>query len=326
MISDFVKEEQRAKSMAIMGGSIAVSFALAMVLGPTIGGHFGVDTLFWIVTILVFVSIVILIKFVPQVPQIEHTYHGKTNFSDVLKNPNLNRMNITNFLQKALMTFTFMIIPIILTIHFNWQTSELWKVYIPAMIFGVGAMGPAAIFAEKRGKFKEILSVGILFFLVSYLLMGQSQGSETLFLISIILFFIGFNMHEPIMQSLTTRFVKVHQKGTALGIFNSFGYFGTFVGGLIGGMAFDDISDISNISIYITIISILWLILIITMANPHHKKLLYLDIDRCNKDRFESLENVDEWYLNNTENILVVKYDKDLIDEAKIKAMVEYNE
>ena len=31
-------------------------------------------------------------------------------------------------------------------------------------------------------------------------------------------------MHEPIMQSLTTRYAKVHEKGKVLGLFNSFGY------------------------------------------------------------------------------------------------------
>lgn len=46
MISDMVKEEVRAKAMAIMGGSIAISFALSMVLGPLIGGYWGVDKLF----------------------------------------------------------------------------------------------------------------------------------------------------------------------------------------------------------------------------------------------------------------------------------------
>ena len=59
-------------------------------------------------------------------------------------------MNITNFLQKGLMTFAFMIIPITLMKHFNWEMSELWKVYLPAMILGIFAMAPAAIIAEKK--------------------------------------------------------------------------------------------------------------------------------------------------------------------------------
>ena len=38
MIADLVKEEQRAHAMAIMGGTIAMSFAAAMIIAPIIGG------------------------------------------------------------------------------------------------------------------------------------------------------------------------------------------------------------------------------------------------------------------------------------------------
>jgi predicted MFS family arabinose efflux permease len=46
MISDIVREEQRPKAMALMGGSIAASFALAMVVGPTLGAYAGINSLF----------------------------------------------------------------------------------------------------------------------------------------------------------------------------------------------------------------------------------------------------------------------------------------
>ena len=39
------------------------------------------------------------------------------------------------------------------------------------------------------------------------------------------------------MQSLASKFAKVHQRGLVLGIFTSAGYVGTFLGGLIGGAA-----------------------------------------------------------------------------------------
>jgi predicted MFS family arabinose efflux permease len=148
-------------------------------------------------------------------------------------------MNITNFLQKGLMTFAFMIIPIVLTKTYGWELKELWKVYIPAMIFGFIAMAPAAIIAEKKGKFREILIIGIVFFAVSYLIIGFSS-SATVFVIGVVIFFIGFNMHEPIMQSLASKFAKVHQRGLVLGIFNSAGYLGTFLGGVLGGMFYNE--------------------------------------------------------------------------------------
>ncbi|MGP2656638.1 MFS transporter [Malaciobacter sp. WC5094] len=323
MISDLVKEEQRPKAMATMGMFIGISFAVSMLAGPTLGSALGVESLFYITMVLALGSIFVLLKMVPNPPHITHTYNGKTKLSSVLLNANLVKMNITNFLQKGLMTFAFMIIPMVLLRSYEWQMSDLWQVYLPAMIFGFLAMAPAAIIAEKKGKFKEILVIGIALFGISYLVIGLS-GSTFVFIIGVVLFFVGFNMHEPIMQSLATKFAKVHQRGLVLGIFNSFGYLGTFLGGLLGGMFFENAS-LSAIVIAIAIICALWAILIITMPNPTKKKFVYLPIDEYNLDKKENLEHegIDEWYLNNTEKIIAIKYNDEKIDEESIKALLK---
>ena len=325
MISDIVREEERPKAMALMGGSIAASFALAMLVGPLIGAYAGIDILFWITAVLALASIVILIKKVPNPPIVTHTYHNHSKIS-FLANPNLIKMNITNFLQKGMMTFAFMIIPIILTRNYDWAMTDLWKVYLPAMIAGVIAMGPAAVLAEKKGKFKQILLIGIVFFALSYYLIGNAT-SDTLFLIGVVVFFIGFNMHEPIMQSLTTKYIKVHEKGKVLGVFNSFGYLGTFIGGFVGGIfliegidgSFTD--SLHDISMFIVVISIIWMILIATLPNPLKKKIAYLDLSDKDEKKFNSLDSLngcDEWYINNTENIIIIKYDAELLSEETL--------
>ena len=324
MISDVVKEEQRPKAMAMMGGSIAASFAISMIAGPTIGGYAGVESLFWITGVLALSSIIILIKAVPNPPKISHTYETKSKFSLILSDSNLIKMNITNFLQKGLMTFAFMIIPMVLIDNFGWDLKELYKAYAPAMVFGVIAMAPAAIIAEKKGKFKEILMVGIFFFALSYLIIGTSS-SDTVFVIGVIIFFIGFNMHEPIMQSLTTRFAKVHQRGTVLGVFNAFGYFGTFLGGILGGVFFENVS-LSTIVITISIVCIFWIILILTMPNPMKKKTIYLSLDNLNREKTKDLHNikaVDEWYINENENLLIIKFNKDQVTQNEIQDILK---
>ncbi|MEA3554873.1 MAG: MFS transporter [Campylobacterota bacterium] len=329
MISDVVREEQRPKAMAIMGGSIAASFALAMIAGPTIGAFFGIQSLFWITALLALVSIYIIVQKVPNPPVVTHTYHNTSKVS-FLANPQLMKMNLTNFLQKGMMTFAFMIMPIILTKTYGWELTDLWKVYLPAMIAGVLAMGPAAVLAEKRGMFKQVLLIGIVFFALSYFLIGNAS-SENLFLAGIIIFFIGFNMHEPIMQSLTTRYTKVHEKGKVLGVFNSFGYLGTFIGGFVGGMYLQEVDgsfmqSLYDISLFIVVVSIAWLGLIATLPNPLKKKIAYIDLKETNSGHLNKLDNLngcDEWYINNTENIVIVKYDDDITSEENIKQLIQ---
>lgn len=324
MISDLVKEEQRPKAMAMMGGSIAMAFALSMILGPTLGAWIGVEFLFILVSIIAIGSIYVLLKMVPNPPKIKHDYDNKKNDNSVLFNPNLIKMNITNFLQKGLMTFAFMIIPMVLIKNYEWVMADLWQVYLPSTIFGILAMAPAAIMAEKKGKFKEILIIGILFFALSYLIIGNAGGS-TMFVIGVVLFFIGFNMHEPIMQSLATKYAKVHQRGFVLGIFNSFGYFGTFLGGLLGGIFFEQVS-LNEIVMVIAIVCGLWAILIFTLPNPLKKKTIYLNTDEYSDNYSTALNNLlgmDEWYINETEKLLIIKYDSDLLNEDKIKSQLK---
>ncbi|MDK2064188.1 MFS transporter [Aliarcobacter butzleri] len=324
MISDLVKEHERSKAMALMGSFIGLAFAIAMLAGPLIGGFIGVPVLFYITMFLALISIYILIKKVPNPPIITHTYNDKLRLSDVLGNTNINRMNITNFLQKALMTFAFLVIPIILTKTYGWEKKELWYVYLPAMIFGLLSMAPAAIIAEKKGKFKEILALGILFFIISYLVIGFSSSS-VVFVIGVVIFFIGFNMHEPIMQSLASKFAKVHQRGSVLGVFNSFGYLGTFVGGLLGGIMLDNL-NLSTFSIIITVICVLWGILILTMPNPSKTKSVYLNLDEYkleNSGKLNQNDAIDEWYINNTENIIAIKYNDEKISEEEIRALLK---
>lgn len=322
-IADLVKEEERSKAMAIMGGMIGASFALAMLFGPTIGGSIGTQALFWITALIAVVSIVILVKKVPNPPIIKHSYHHKARLADVAFNMNLIRMNITNFLQKGLMTFAFMIIPMTLINQYSWQMNELWKVYLPAMIFGILAMGPAAVLAEKKGKYREVLILGILFFAISYFIMG-GNSSDVVFIVGVTLFFIGFNMHEPIMQSLASKFSKVHQRGLMLGIFNSFGYLGTFLGGLLGGIYFDKI-PMSDISTIIVIVCVAWIVLIALMPNPSRMKLLYVSTEEFSQDKLnklESMHEIDEWYVNDTEKLGIIKYNQDLISEEIIKEKI----
>lgn len=323
MISDLVKEHERPKAMAVMGMFIGIAFAVAMLAGPLIGGYIGVEYLFYLTMVLALLSIVILATKVPNAPQITHTYNKKLKISDVLGNANINRMNITNFLQKGLMTFAFLVIPIILTKTYGWDLKELWYVYVPAMIFGILSMAPAAIIAEKKGKFREILALGILFFIISYLVIGFST-SATIFSVGVVIFFIGFNMHEPIMQSLTSKFAKVHQRGYVLGVFNSFGYLGTFFGGILGGIYFDKI-DLPTLAIVIAVVCVLWAVLILTMPNPSKTKTIYLSLEefKVNEAGLSNNNLIDEWYINNTENIIAVKFNEQNISEEEIKNILK---
>ena len=135
MIADLVKEEQRAHAMAIMGGTIAMSFAAAMIIAPVVGGNWGIDKLFWLTAILSVMAIGVLFTSVPKPPHIVHSYsEEESKFFEVFKDKALTRMYITFLFHSSIMTMAFFIIPVVMTQSideggFGWEKAELWKVY-----------------------------------------------------------------------------------------------------------------------------------------------------------------------------------------------------
>ena len=326
MVSDLVEEESRGKAMAIMGGFIAISFALAMGLGPVIASNFGISSIFFITAVLAILSIILLFTKVPTPPKIRHIYHNTSKLSDILKDNNLLNMIVINTLQKGLMTMAFVLIPILLTkpeYGFNWEKSELWMVYLPAMIAGLVAMGPAAVFGEKKNIPKQIFLLSIVLFLASFLIMGFTTSSSV-FIVGVIFFFVGFNMMEPLVQSMISKFAKVHQKGAALGISNSWAYFATFLGGTFAGL-YLDISDRETLAASISVVIVLWLIWTsLKLQNPTKHSHLYINHDDVDLDKLTALENehIAEWYINETENLVVIKYVSDAIKEEELQEKI----
>ena len=326
MIADVVEEKTRGHAMAIMGGFIAMSFAVAMAVGPVIGAHYGVSTLFFITAGLSVAAMILLFTKVPTPPKIIHIYHNKAKISEILKDRNLLNMVIINAMQKGLMTFAFVIIPIILVgdkYGFGWDKSELWKVYAPAMVAGLIAMGPAAVFGEKHNKPKQIFLLSIVLFATSFLTMGLTNSS-TVFIVGVVMFFIAFNMMEPLVQSMISKFAKVHQKGAALGVANSAAYFSTFIGGSLAGLLIGT-SDRATIGISIGIIAVLWLLWTLTLQNPIKYSHLVIPMTEVDMDRLKELEHehIAEWFINDTEKVVIIKYNAKMLDEDELKGKIQ---
>lgn len=323
-ISDVVSEEKRPKAMAMMGGTISMSFVLAMMLAPLIAGEYGTDKLFLIAAFFAFLSMILLFTVVPESPKIEHAFEEmESKWHEVLKDPNLVRMNISNFLQKGFMALTFLILPIALSKDFGWEKAELYQVYVPATLVGMFAIPIAVIFAQKKGKYRGVLGGGIAFFALAYLLYASSDS--TLFLIGVFCFFIGFSLHEPILQALASKYAKAHQRGAALGVFNSFGFLGTFIGGVFGGFLLQYFGQ-SVLSGVVILIALVWIAFVLKMPNPANQKNLYIPFDTLLPEWKEAILKCDgilEYYVNKTEGTLIVKYDHTLVSAEAISGHVK---
>ncbi len=324
MISDHVKEDERAHAMAVMGMVIAFAFTGAMIFGPIIGGIAGVPSLFYLTAGMAFFSIILLYTIVPNPPKIKHSFsEEEAKVSSVFKDADLKRMYITFLFHSSTMAIAFFLIPMVLKHNFHLPINEFWKVYLPAVILGIVAMGPAAVFGEKYNKGKEVFLISIAIIALAFILMGFST-KLWLFGVGVSLFFIGFNMFEPLLQSFVSKFAKAHQKGAALGVANTFAYIGMGVGATLAGKIFE-YANISGVAIAVLVVSIFWAIWIAGMRNPGLRGTIYLDkefYDFSKLDELKAKDGVVDIYINETEGVMVVKYDKEIIDEDTIRGFM----
>jgi len=350
-ITDLVREEQRTSAMAIMGGGIFASFTLAMLLGPLIGGYFGAEWLFWITAFLTFISMILLALKVPNTPKIIYSFslqeHSLEDNKDniktakeiakasliktILNDKNLMLMNISSFLEKTFMTLIFVVIPLALIENLipnaNIQEQDLWKIYTPAAICAILALAPASILAEKYGKAKLVMVYGILLFLLAYLFIGigGEYGKFWVFVVGVFLFFLGFASLEPIMQSLTSKYAKAHIRGGALGIFTTWAYAGSFIGGMLGGIMYHWLG-ILELGLIVAGICLLWLASLVWLNNPTMQKNLYLslnDYEVKNISKISRKEGIIECYINKSEEIIVLKYDSNILSQEVANAIAD---
>ncbi len=324
MIADHVREDQRAHAMAVMGMTIAMSFAAAMIIGPIVGGFYSVSALFWLTAVLAVAALAILFTAVPEPPSIVHSYsEEEAKIKHVFRDKDLVRMYITFLFHSSTMAIAFFIIPVVMKQHFGLGAEAYWKVYLPAVFFGIIAMGPAAVFGEKYNKGKEVFLASIAFVAAAFALMGWAT-SLFWFGVGATFFFIGFNMFEPLLQSFVSKFAKVHQKGAALGVANTFAYVGIFLGGAIGGYAYEHFGR-GGVAILVLTVTFVWTLWIIGMRSPGVRDNLFLPFEHYDKDKMDALKRLNgitDFYLNETEAIIVVKFDNDLLDEDTIRGVL----
>ena len=311
MISDLVSEDKRSKAMAMMGGMIGIAFAISMILSPLLSREFGLSSLFYLSIIVTIFCIFLLFSAVPKEPKIHH-HDPKIPLTKLLKQKDLAIMNLTNLMQKMLMSCAFVAIPIVLVKSLEYSGDNLWIVYLISMIFGFLAMGMAGFLGDGKGHSKKLLLIGVVLFIISFIGFGVANSAVS-FIIFVVIFFIGFNIHEPILQSCASKFAKSNQRGSALGIFNSFGYLGSFLGGAVGGYLLHSY-NITALAAVLAVLLAIWLLILFQLSDPRIFQIIRLK--NADISILDSVNGIVDRYKQNGYSI--VKFNSDIISRDEV--------
>lgn len=271
--ADLTRDQHRTKAMAIIGMTIGLSFAVAMVVGPVLNGWIGVPGIFWLTAVLAGLGIVLLYTTVPT--PLESHLHKEAEavpalFRRVLANSQLLRLDFGIFAQHAILTASFLAVPILL-VHAGLKHGAEWYFYLPLLALSVLVMVPCIIVAEKGGHMKAFFLGGVAAIGLSQLILLLAGGHMLLISAGVLVFFSAFNFLEASLPSLISRLAPAESRGTAMGIYSSSQFLGMFAGGVIAG-ALQSVWGLGGVFGFGIALALLWLGVSIPLGVPQRSE------------------------------------------------------
>lgn len=328
LLSDLTREQHRTKAMAMIGISIGISFAVAMVVGPLVTRGFGLSGLFWFTAAMALVGMVIIAITVPKPAQQVVTRESgvaKTALAATLRNPDLLRLDLGIFVLHALLMASFVALPLALVEQGGLPKEEHWWVYLIALFVGFFAMLPFIIYSEKKRQMKRVFvgAVGVL--MGTELFLWLFADSLTLLIIGTLAFFTAFNFLEASLPSLISKVSPAGAKGTAMGVYSTSQFLGAALGGMLGGWLFT-VGGASLVFAGCAALAALWLIFAANMQEPPYVTSVRLSVSPAAMQDTQWLialsaqAGVVDTILVAEEAAVYVKFDTQIIDRASVES------
>lgn len=237
LLSDLTREEHQTRAMAIIGATVGLSFALAMVAGPLIVDSTGLGGLFVFTSVMAIASLLLIFWYVPTPVALVKPVERRLlpQVWRVLRHQGLFRLDLGVFLLHLVMVAVFVVVPPSLEIYEHMPASEHWQIYLPVILASLVIMAPLMMFAERRGRTRGMLLLAAAGLALSLLALAWLHKSIWGVVFGLLLYFTAFNLLEALMPSMVSRMSPAGSRGTAMGVYSSGQFFGAFAGGLLGG-------------------------------------------------------------------------------------------
>ncbi|MEY4978137.1 MAG: hypothetical protein RLZZ352_407 [Pseudomonadota bacterium] len=242
-LADVTRDGVRTKAMAMVGASIALMFALSLVLAPLLAAHIGLSGIFLLTCGLALTGIVVVVWVAPPEPERQPAPSNARNsgMAEVLRHAGLLRLNLGVFVLHAVQLAMWMAVPALL-VQAGLTKADHWQVYLPAVVASLLVMGGVLFPLERRGKLRSVFlaAIGLLALVqlgLWWVAAHSGSSAPGVWALGLLmwLFFIGFNTLEASQPSLVSRLAPAHARGAALGVYNTLQSVGFFVGGAVGG-------------------------------------------------------------------------------------------
>ena len=264
VLADGVRFEYRARAMAMVGGSIGLAFGGSLVLGPLLYAYGGLQALFYLAALTGTLAL-LLVCFVlsgPSSGPVDAPEMGRTGDAGVGYRPQLLMLNLSIFMNHYLLMSSFLVIPIMLD-QFGIAIDDHSMYYLWILLGSFVLMLPWVI--RWRGSVDLLVKIlpAIAVMVMGFLVLAWSP-TLTLFVMALLVFFVGFNYLEATLPALVSKVAPSARRGMAMGVYSSSQFLGIFAGGSVGGLLIA-LTDIATLLVVNAGLLVLWAIALMTL-------------------------------------------------------------
>ena len=235
-LADLTRPKIRTKAMAFVGLSIGIAFILALVISPITYSFVGLNGLFFIVSLLGIFAVLVVLGIKETKNSVSTKIVESYNFRNF--SFQLIILFFSIFILMTIQAALFIVIPLYF-LDFGYQIQDHWKIYLPVLCFAfLGIIWPIKKIT-RDGKQRLFFIFSIFLLMLSVWSFGQFSENQGIFLLSLVFYFLGFNLLEAILPSWVSILSALESRGFSLAIYNTFQAIGIFFGGTIGGLLFE---------------------------------------------------------------------------------------
>jgi len=231
-LADLTRPNVRTQAYTITGIAIGASFMVGLLAGPFLAAQIGIGGLFYLLASLGALSIILTALWFPAANRDRN--EAPVKLKPLLFHVHLRAIFIATFVLSFALNLFFFTYPLSWT-GIGLEKSDLWKVYsiifLPSILF----VFPYMRRAEKEGRFRSPILIGWLTATVGYGIYLFGAQYDLLLYLSGAAFMFGYSIYQPILPAFLTRRVPASGRGIASGVYNSFGFIGSSLGGILGG-------------------------------------------------------------------------------------------
>jgi MFS family permease len=234
LVADLTRPTVRTRAMAVIGMTIGGTFAVSLVIAPALAPLIGVPGIFVMTGVLALAAIGVLKRTVPD-PKAPPTHLDTLAlWKRALADRELLRLDYGIFALHAALMALFVQVPFMLR-DGGVLPARHWLVYLFVLVASVLLMWPALRQADRPGRGKPVFVGAVLLLFVGQAMLAGAGSSLPLIIAAMVVFFTAFNLLEATLPSLVSKFAPPGVKGTAVGVYSSVQFLGTFVGAAGGG-------------------------------------------------------------------------------------------